>query len=64
MTHRSREDADSIQRDRGRVAVSMKLVRVHAHPGRNSLFAETESSAGSIVFKPIGEGCGEGEGER
>ena len=52
MTHLSREEAERIQRERGRVVVSMKLVNVHIQWGSTELFALTAMVAGSIVFRP------------
>ena len=52
MMHLSRDEADSIQRERGRVVVSTKLVKVQPQPGRMGLLALTEIVAGNIVLIP------------
>ena len=52
MTHLSRDDADRIHRDNGRVRLSMKLVTWHSHVGNISLLRDTDTVAGSIVFSP------------
>ena len=52
MMHLSREEAERIQRDTGRVIVSMKLVSMHIQEGSRPRWALTVIVAGSIVFIP------------